>query len=600
MITFQSLLFSMIVLLWIDVCRSTGRGYPVRVNWRHRQRHPQSHATETMDGRAGSIFSSCSLGASCSLGESNKGRHRYDCHVWGPGVMSIHLPKITSDLQPIDLQIKIARTDFSYHGSFLFYESPHAREIVLCNSQPSSVGSEGSNYKNTGEGGTNPGANVDEDGFGESAVIPPTELPSGSPRERPPLVYRYYGRSRPRGHSENSVPFILFGPNVDHWKTVGQILASRGFSVMACERLAGDDSIKNGQQHSRSNYTDHEGANLIVDIIDALRWNRVVLVGCDEEAKMVIESAMLLAPERVAGLVLCGDLTDAEELASEFGVEVLDIFLGNMLKCPFTIVDGGSQTSGDGPTVSVSSDSQPYALSRNRCIILGGGSAPHRKQPEQFTWVLTRFVEEKVISMGAKSRHVRDEVRRIFQDINSHDGDQNPFNLWRRIVLPFGLDNVASSEGRLLLGRAIATAVFYIAMMRVAIVQYGLLRSGLKTIKSRYDSFDALRRKVFQSIGAFFVNFGYIPRLFSLKRATDEYDDDGLTRIAPKSSKTPSDSVDNDIVNESPAEERKDVSGKDDDQNGSEDDDGDQGEQPSENDERGRFQPFFFLDHVVT
>jgi hypothetical protein len=56
------------------------------------------------------------------------------------------------------------------------------------------------------------------------------------------VVYQYFGRSRSRGPSSpDALHFILLGPNVDHWKTVGQILASRGFNVMACERIEEDD-----------------------------------------------------------------------------------------------------------------------------------------------------------------------------------------------------------------------------------------------------------------------------------------------------------------------------------------------------------------------
>ena len=70
-------------------------------------------------------------------------------------------------------------------------------------------------------------------------------------KKHSPVVYQYFGKSRSRGgprflgkfgseHSNTddaTLNFILLGPNVDHWKTVGQTLASRGFNVMACERM---------------------------------------------------------------------------------------------------------------------------------------------------------------------------------------------------------------------------------------------------------------------------------------------------------------------------------------------------------------------------
>ena len=75
-----------------------------------------------------------------------------------------------------------------------------------------------------------------------------------------PVVYQYFGKSRSRGHQYPSSPqatddaqlnFILLGPNVDHWKAVGQILASRGFNVMACERIIPDEN--NDEDNSNNN-----------------------------------------------------------------------------------------------------------------------------------------------------------------------------------------------------------------------------------------------------------------------------------------------------------------------------------------------------------
>jgi hypothetical protein len=73
-----------------------------------------------------------------------------------------------------------------------------------------------------------------------------------------PVVYQYFGKSRSRGHQYPSsqatddaqLNFILLGPNVDHWKAVGQILASRGFNVMACERMIPDE---NNDEDNNSN-----------------------------------------------------------------------------------------------------------------------------------------------------------------------------------------------------------------------------------------------------------------------------------------------------------------------------------------------------------
>ena len=563
----------------------------------HRRISSSLPADDILENPMGSTYSSNYLR---ERGKSMRWDYKNRWSSW------VHLsPQLTSNLH-LRSRRRTRNSMMSLSANFPYesYEKKiYSRKIAFCNSQPSSGGDEDGMKQSNGNTGAVLDAKLNANNLAKDcydAGGPSVVFPSESTKERSPIVYRYYGRSRsrPRGHSDNCIPFLIFGPNaVDHWKMVGQILSSRGFSVMACERLIDESSDSDKQQSKDSNHTQREGVNLVVDIMDTLRWNRVVLVGCDNEAKLAIESAMFLAPERIAGLVLCGDMTDAEDLAQEFGVEVLDMFLSNMLNCPFTIIDGGSQAPSDGSTFAVASDAHPDIISRNRCIILGGGSAPHRKQPEQFAWVLTRFVEEKVTSLGTKSRRVRDEVRRLFQDASSPNGDQNPFNIWSRIVLPFGLDNVASSEGRLLLGRAIATALFYIAMMRVAIVQYGLLRSGLKTIKSRYDSFGALGRKLFQSIGAFFVNYGYIPRLFSVKKASDDFDDDEVSETAPKSNKITKNENTGDSGqpltlegDEGSLNQKKKKSDSDDYRNDS----------PEEKEERGGFQPFFFLDHVVT
>ena len=82
---------------------------------------------------------------------------------------------------------------------------------------------------------------------------------------------------------------MLLGPNVDHWKGVGQLLASRGFNAVACERVENEDTrTKNANR-------DLDSPNLTLEIIEALKWNKVVLVGCDGESMLAMETAMMLA-----------------------------------------------------------------------------------------------------------------------------------------------------------------------------------------------------------------------------------------------------------------------------------------------------------------
>ena len=99
-------------------------------------------------------------------------------------------------------------------------------------------------------------------------------------------------------------------------------------------------------------------------------------------------------------------------------------------------------------------------------------------------------------------------------------------------------------------------------------------------------------------IGAFFVNYCYIPRLFSLKKASADFDDDGETESVAKSKKIPENSSSNDDSDEALAlEGEEDSCDQKEEKIGS---DGDRNDQPEENEGRGRFEPFFFLDHVVT
>jgi hypothetical protein len=388
-----------------------------------------------------------------------------------------------------------------------------------------------------------------------------------------PVVYQFYGRSRARGSQpSDSIHFILLGPNVDHWKVTGQLLASRGFNAIACERL---DGTETGQGVDRS----QDAPNLVLEILEVLKWNRVVLVGCDKESILALETAMMLAPDRVAGLILCGDLAEADDLSSQSGMGAVDSFLKRILECPYLIVwDGDSPTliSGSSPHEALKTSSE----SSDRCLILGGGLAPHRTKPEQFSWILTRFVEEKLEVPQKKAK---------ISGWNERAKDTRS-NLLRAINLPFGVDSVVSPEGRLLLGRAVAAALFYITIMKVAIVQYGVLRAGLLGIKTRYDSVATLRRKLFQTVTAFFVNYGYIPRLFKVKNYNEYSKGDNTLEASPD--------MEGDEKYESAEVDDKDSSSNDNESR--DDEEREESEDNTDESERLRMKPFFFLDHIVT
>ena len=109
--------------------------------------------------------------------------------------------------------------------------------------------------------------------------------------------------------------------------------------------------------------------------LDALKWDKAVLVGCDDDSCLALETAMELAPERVAGLILCGDLTTSNQFAQEAVGEIfLDSFLHRALDCPFVIVwDGGARSVVSGSSVheAIETKSSPFGDGADgRCVIL--------------------------------------------------------------------------------------------------------------------------------------------------------------------------------------------------------------------------------------
>jgi len=166
---------------------------------------------------------------------------------------------------------------------------------------------------------------------------------------------------------------------------------------------------------------------------------------------------------------------------------------------------------------------------------------------------------------------------------------QNRGGILEKLNLPFGIDSLVSSEGRLLLGRAVAAAIFYSALMKIVIVQYGIIRIGWISIKNSVDSVDALRRKLFQAMGAF------IPRLFkfSLKR-TKELDEDDMSSssiVDAESMIDPGEDMSLEKNNEERSGSKTDRGKGDDSGKGDEDED---------NEDTLRMKPLFFLDNIFT
>jgi hypothetical protein len=85
-----------------------------------------------------------------------------------------------------------------------------------------------------------------------------------------PINYQYFARkhvnhkhaSLQQPSQLDAIHFIIVGPNIDHWKEVSLMLASRGFNVMVCERVDIEEETEEGSSiqgtaHSDNRYHDH-------------------------------------------------------------------------------------------------------------------------------------------------------------------------------------------------------------------------------------------------------------------------------------------------------------------------------------------------------
>ena len=367
---------------------------------------------------------------------------------------------------------------------------------------------------------------------------------------RYPIIYRYFGRSRARSIKSDSIPFIIFGPSADNFKIVSKILYARGFNVMVCERTKEQKEKSRIERNKRSSKnffwtaTNSDSGNNLIEgealtdsVLNALKWNKAILVGCDEEAILALEAVQNLAPDRIAGLLLCGDLSALEKYAkqiSESEVDAnepntdfnLDEFLEENVNCPFSIIWDGDASSW---STSRSELFHSFSVSReqgetSRSVIIGGGLAPHRRLPEQFAWTLTRFVENRV------STQINSEDDDIL--MNHHD-QENDIELrhnavvrsirqqmvWRRIVPPRiaqKIEEFFTSGSLLVTGRVLATAIIYISLSRVGLFQYHNLR-GLRPIVMNNENLKNLQPKAKARIGALRSCLSkHVPKLLSI------------------------------------------------------------------------------------
>lgn len=451
-----------------------------------------------------------------------------------------------------------------------------------------------------------------------------------APSLETPVVYRYYSRNRARDVADGSIPFIFLGPNVDHWKVAGQELAARGFSVMAVERVRDEPgnslppySTNGNDTDEQSDYFSSRGpgsdANVILRLLDALKWHKVVLVGCDSESALAIRAAMELAPDRIVGLVLCGNLQTADDFVANIypqnrrlpGSFAVDRFLQSNLRCPFQIVWDGDVPkmpyfSGSG---SDAASSEPLQTS-HRSLVLGGGSAPHRRRPELFAWILTRFVEEKIAPTQV-SRFKVPRTRSRGGQQSLVVGQQAPKPIYApKHPLLLSLSEFLSPGSSVVWGRVVASALFYSTILKIALFHYERVRGGIININTGIEMVASLRKQILGAVTSF---LGSVGTLSFLSRGRDKSRDD--TEVEPQGTEHLSSSKEEE-AEETDEEEQSRVPPP------SSEDEGEQASTPApstedekeeessadstENMEKEEgpakapdFNPSFFLDHVI-
>ena len=334
-----------------------------------------------------------------------------------------------------------------------------------------------------------------------------------------PIIYRYFGRARARSVRSDSIPFIIISKegSVDHWKDVGRILGSRGFNTIVIERVKNSKSnpphesttagvIGKNAKISHQHYLDSssESVGLVDSILDMLKWQRAILVGCDEESVLGIEAASQLAPDRVVGLILCGDLSSlTSKIREYYSAEEeekinIEYFLKHSIECPCQVIWDGDTASW--PIMKHISSDFPVTTSISK-IILGSGFIPHRRAPEQFAWTLTRFVEERISTLH----------QLVGANLDEAIAEQNSPNRKIRWNNLLPLSQIVTPGTMLVSGRIIATTVIYICMAKAAFVQYRNIRgiqnaflslSKLSTFQNLFSKLrnNSWREKIFLHI----------------------------------------------------------------------------------------------------
>mmetsp|Transcript_37902 Transcript_37902/g.113264 ORF Transcript_37902/g.113264 Transcript_37902/m.113264 type:complete len:649 (-) Transcript_37902:4-1950(-) len=380
---------------------------------------------------------------------------------------------------------------------------------------------------------------IDSRSNGKNRPCLQNDMPTPESR---PIVYQFFGKSLRRSRQSDAVQLVILGPSVDHWRSVGRILSSRGFNVMACQRITGERDPAGGEEDSVDSVVRRgDGEALVLKILDALRWERAVIVGCGSEAALAVDAALSLAPERVAGVVLCGDLTSVESFAEELKapspqlldqfLPCIDTFVEENLSCPCTIIwDGDLFTlpsfegkHSPGRKSYESFNKIRRMVERHRALIIGGGSSPHRRLPDQFAWVLTRFVEQQVVAHTRETQVDLSDSGDYEGDRNTLDGTFSGINLGRDMqpANPFRddgpVDQFFSSGSFLVTGRYVARMLLYFSVFKVVLHQYQNLKTGLSFIQSSVSAVNSWQKRG-REFASSVLAFGWIRKHLSFKR----------------------------------------------------------------------------------
>jgi hypothetical protein len=372
--------------------------------------------------------------------------------------------------------------------------------------------------------------------------------------------------------------------------------------VIVCERVGLEEL-----QKKKAQWTQHDSTILIQRLLDALKWNTVVMIACDEESVFAVEAAMNLAPERISALILCGRIPEPEGFWKEYSplmlkrglaeYESIDEVLLDNLRCPFSIVWDGAIPP---PPETEVRDAFSQSDFPTRNLILGGGSAPHRRRPELFAWSMTRFVEKNLATRTSWTENEPSDRSADREVVNRND------------VTPFmaQISELFNPESFVVGGRLIATAILYVALLRTLAFQYGRIRWATINVSSAVrmvftfpvtmvrgilNVLGQLKKGKSTLINVCCEAFGYLRSVLSRQHSEVVDEDEG-----PDMNDDQKDQ-DVDVESEQPSGQTQDEDGDEIDEQDTESDSGDSSpEQIHDEKRRKRIpRPYFYLDNVI-